>query len=427
MKTLKNNDHNHLSRIHNFLVKLGPTLILPISLVAFSSIILGISISLPLESFVSSFLNDLSSIVFVIFPILVYVSIIIHFHNDKNNNTIINSLITLFIFIAVQSIIVETGIIPSFFIGNLGFYTSYGNESIIHSMTPISFSVFSMMILSFIFIYLDKKISNKNWFLILGFLLVLILTPIFMIISILIWGIGFLISSIPFGFSAFLYGFVNRLLLPFGLHTVLMPTFLYTEIGGVLNIFNASDELVKTIAGDSNIWVFMYSKGMDFTQLNGEIIFEGNKYIYEVSNSYNIGQYQQGFLPILSFGFPITAIVFILWKGWENGKTFLFFTLITALSGISEITEFSFIFISPTLYFFNALIFGLSFWILNILNVSVWISTGWIIDIVMFGIMPSLKGFETNWYWIPIIGILLGLIYSLVYCFVYSKNFKKIT
>ncbi len=399
---------------------LGSALIFPISLMAFVSLFLGLSFVLPQEFLITIFIKKISSIIFTSFPILIYLTIIIHYHEDKKNDTMINAIIVLFIFIGVQSIIVKTEIIPKNMINELGNLTSYDGS--INEINLISFSIFSMMVLSSIFIYIDNRIMNKQLHILIGFVLVFVLTPIFMCISVAISLIGFLINLLPFGFSAFAYGFTNRMLLPFGLHTTLIPTFLYTEAGGLLTIYDQVGNAVETVGGDSQIWVYMYTNGLDFTKLSGSFVNNGIEYTYSITNSYNIGQYQQGFLPMISFAFPMLGITYILICGWEKGKTFFLATIFTLITGVTEMTEFMFIFISPILYITNAIMFGLSFWILNLLNVSVWISTGWIVDILLFGILPTIQGYATNWYWIPIVGISIGLIYSSIFYLILSKR-----
>ncbi len=384
---------NKWETVKGLLQKLGAAMMFPITLVAFASLFLGLSFVLPSELLITDIINKLSSIIFIFFPILVFLSIIMHFHNNINETTIINSASVLLIFIATL-------------------YISDHLELV---------TVFSMIMLASLLIIVDRRIYNIYLYYLICFSLSLLLILPIIITNYLIYLLGYLISLLPWGLSAFVYGFTNRMLIPFGLHSVLMPTFLFTEAGGLLTIYNDAGEIVNTVGGDSQIWVYMYTNGLDFTQLTGSFINDGMNYTYEVTNSYNVGQYQQGFLPMLTFAFPMLGITYIIMNGWEEGKKFLLITLMTAMTGVTEMTEFSFIFISPTLYIVNALLFGASFFLMNVLDCSVWISTGWSIDIIMFGIIPSLKGYATHWYWIPAIGIGLGIIYSIIFSKVYNK------
>ncbi len=413
-------DENNLAKVRVFLNKLGPVLMLPISLVAFSSIALGVSFLLPTDWFFATFLNTVAMSIFTAFPILVYVSMVHHFYEDKNDTTLINAIIVLMMFIGVQSAIVAQGWIPEMFVSHLGYNQSYGVTGALTAMTPISLSVFSMMVLALVFIWVDKRLKYKELHFLIGVVMIIILTPIFMFITLTIWSIGFIFGFMPFGLGAFFYAVLNRLLIPFGLHSTLIPMFCYSEAGGVLKVYSESGELINTVSGDSAIWAYMYTNGMDFTELTG--YYSTGELWYEVTNTYNVGQYQQGFLPMLTFAFPMLGLTYIYHVGWDKGKTFLFITLGTAMTGVTELTEFTFIFINPILYITNALLFGLSFFLLNILDVSVWISTGWSLDIIMFGIIPSLKGFQTNWYWIPVVGIGIGVLYSSIYYWLLKQD-----
>lgn len=407
-------------KLTSLLSRLGSSLMLPISLVAFSSIILGISFTLPSDIFITTFLNKISLIIFVTLPFMVYISIIIHFHLKRKTNSLINAIIFLFVYIAIQSSIAEWSAIPLTYITNLGTYDHYSVNPEASELNTIGLSIFGMLILGYVFIKIDSWTENNFYLYLMFIFFTLILTPLFMLIYLLLMSIGWLISIFPYGINAFVYGFVNRLLVPIGLHSILMPTFLYSSVGGVLTLTSESD--VITITGDSQIWVYMYTHGMDFTVSSGNVLVDGIQYSYQLTNTNDIGQYQQGFIPMITFVYPMVAIAYTIKYGWEKGNKFIFVTLITMATGVTEITEFSFIFINPYLYFVNAIITGLSFMILNILNVSVWISTGWSLDLILFGIIPSIKGFQTNWYFIPMVGLVLGFLYSTLYIILDTKS-----
>lgn len=388
---------------------------MPISLLAFSSLFLGFSYVFPPEWFISIFISTLSRVIFTIFPISVYSAIIINFHKKKNNYTYISAAIFMLIFIGIQSVIVSTGIIPEQMITNFGSYTSYDGE--LKLMSPISMSMFSVILMAIIFIWLDGWINHKQMFVIYAILLTLILTPIFMGISVILWLIGLLISSIPFGIGTFFYGFINRLLLPFGMHTLFFPAFLFTGAGGSLEIYDSTgNDLLQVINGDSYIWQFMYTHGIyNLTGESGSGFYQGTEYVWKLVNTSNPGQYGQGFIPIITFAFPMLAISLIIRDGWQEKKNMLFLAMMTMCTGVTEMFEFTFIFINPWLYILNAVMVGLSFMLLNIFDTSVWISTGWSLDLILFGIIPAMKGFQTNWIYIPLVGVGIGIIYSLLY------------
>ncbi len=396
-KTISTNDIK--LNFKAILNKLGAALMFPLSFLAFVSVFLGISYLFPVDFFLRNFISKISIPFFSVFPLLIFISLINVYHNNKNEQTIIKSLIFFLTFYAFI-LIVETRI----------------NKS-------INISIFTSMILATIFILLDKKRIHLSLWVLIAFGLAFIFVPIFIFINITISFIGLIINGLPIGINAFLYGFINRLLLPFGLHSVMIPTFGWTSIGGELNIYNTSGELVKTIAGDSPIWMFMYSNGIkDFADV-GNFIVDGTQYSFILRGNTAVGQYQEGFIPIISFAYPMVALTYWFFNRDEKSKVLLLGVLVTMFSGITETTEYFFILINPWLYLLNAVMVGLSFMLCNILNAHVWLSTGWIIDILLFGIIPWIKGFQTNWYWLIVIGLIVGSLYSTLFILIdkYTK------
>jgi len=135
-----------------------------------------------------------------------------------------------------------------------------------------------------------------------------------------------------------LYGFLNRLLLPFGLHQI-MNTFFWFQlpIGG---------EQIKPITGEVNnpgsiMWV------------NGDI----NAFTAGVAGS---GLFQSGFFPIMMGGVPAIAVAMILAAKKENRKEVAGFlggvAVVSLVSGITEPIEFSFVFLSPLLLILHSLL-----------------------------------------------------------------------
>lgn len=394
-KIISTNDNTF--NIKASLDRLGAALIFPLSFLAFVSIFMGVSYIFPSDWFIVEWVRSVTGVFFGIFPYLVYISIIIIFIQDKDNQTILESLIFL---LSVNAVYIFTGEYFEF---------------------EHSFNLFLTMITSFTFIYIYRyKVYKWSW-VPMGALLSLIMIPVFLIVNILIIMLGNLIGYLPWGLNSFMYGFTNRLLLPFGLHSVMIPTFAYSSIGGYAEVYQGG-ELVNVINGDSPIWMFMYTNGIKDFALSGVVEVDGVEYTYQVFNDGVVGQYQQGFLPIITFAFPMVALTYCYVNGYENGKVFLMGALLTLCSGITETTEYFFILINPFLYLLNALMVGISFMLCNLLQVHVWLSTGWFIDVILFGIVPSIKGFHTHWYLIPIIGIGIGAIYSYLFILIDNKT-----
>jgi PTS system N-acetylglucosamine-specific IIC component len=133
----------------------------------------------------------------------------------------------------------------------------------------------------------------------------------------------------------FLYGFLNRLLIPVGLHHVLNSIFWFTH-GDFINAAGdlIQGDLFRFLAGDTTAGVFM-----------------------------------AGFFPIMMFGLPAAGLAFITTAKKENRAeviglvTSIAFT--SFLTGITEPIEFSFMFLAPGLYVFHALMTGIALVITN--------------------------------------------------------------
>lgn len=394
---LLNNNLNWKS----ILDRLSAAMMLPLSFLAFTCIFLGVAYILPSNWLIVISVKTLVGILFSLFPLFVFMSIVNTFINDKNSRTMIEALVFIFTIIAILL--------------SIDIYFEIGT----------SFSIFTAMISAVVFINLYRyNIYSFGWVGI-ATLLYIVLGPIFIIVDLLIKLIGSIINILPFGLNAFFYGFFNRLLIPIGLHSVMIPTFAWSPVGGYLELYDSTGEVAHMISGDSPIWLFMYTNQIKDFALQGSVNIDGANYTYQVFNNKVIGQYQQGFLPITAFTFPLVALVYCLYNDFEKGKMILTGAILTAFSGITETMEFNYILLSPWMYLLNATMVGLSFMLCNIFHVNNWLSTGWGIDIILFGFIPWIKGYQTNWYVIPIIGLSIGALYSLLFIYI-DNRFKVI-
>ncbi len=387
-----------VNNIKAILNKVGAALMFPLSFLAFVSLFLGISFILPSNWLLTNILAGISSSVFGFFPYLAFLSLVNVYHGNKDDYTMIIASVFILVILGVK----------------------YSVDN--YSNIEISFSLFSAMIAAALFINIDRFNIHLYLWVLIAAGLSLLLIPGYYILDILILNIGKAINLLPFGLNAFAYGFINRLLLPFGMHSIMIPTFAFSKVGGEMIIYDSAGEVYDVIAGDSPIWMTMYTNNIKDFALEGSFINNGSEYTYIINNSGTIGQYQEGFLPVTGFVFPILALSYCLYNGFDKGKLFLTGAILTMFSGVTETTEYFFIMINPFLYLLNAFIVGLSFMLCSVLDVHVWLSTGWAIDIILFGIAPSVKQFQTNWYWIPVIGVSLGLLYSFLFILIDNKT-----
>ncbi len=390
-------------KIYSFFSKLGSSMIVPISLLPFLGVLISIGnlFSFFNVEIVGMIFMNFSIIIFSFFPILVFLSIVYNFEKEKSGKVLIWSLIFIF----------------SFFVFNDLFFFLF--QKLLPNLIQVDFNLFLGISLGLIFFFLYKNFLTKRIeykIIPVSFLISFFVFLLSFLFYFLIYEISTFISILPFGMNSFLYGFVNRIFLPFGLHTILIPIFLYSIIGGSLYELNNLTGVFELVAkGDSSIWMYAYINEIPFQMIDkfmgSDFIFNGTTYF--ITDNTNPGQYQQGFFPIMIFCFP--AAGFSLSKNIDDPikkKVIIMISFIPMLTGITEPFEFLFVFSSFTLYIFHAFMTGISFMLLSLLNVNVWLSTGWVFDVALYGVLPSiLNGMQTNYYYILVVGIFLSPIY----------------
>ena len=200
--------------------------------------------------------------------------------------------------------------------------------------------------------------------------------------------------------GTWVYGFLERLLIPFGLHHVFYIPFWQTAVGGTAVIGG------QLIEGAQNIF---------FAELA-----DGSITKFSVSAT----RFMSGKFPLMIFGLPGAALAMYRTARPEKRKVagglLLSAALTAALTGITEPIEFTFIFVAPALYLVHCVFAGLAYMIMHMLNVAVGMTfSGGIIDLTLFGIMQG--NAKTNWIWVVIVGI----VYFAVYYFLFSFLIKK--
>ena len=199
------------------------------------------------------------------------------------------------------------------------------------------------------------------------------------------------------GLAVFLFGFIKRLLIPFGLHHIFHAPFWF-EFGSWKN---AAGEIIR---GDQRIFIEQIREGVHLTS----------------------GKFMQGEFPVMMFGLPAAALAIYQTAKPENKKVvgglMLSAALTSFLTGITEPLEFSFLFVAPLLFFIHAVLDGLSFLTLYLLNLHLgYTFSGGFIDFVLLGILPN----KTPWWLVIPVGLVYAVIYYVVFRFLIVKfNFK---
>ena len=200
--------------------------------------------------------------------------------------------------------------------------------------------------------------------------------------------------------GTFIYGLLERALIPFGLHHVFYMPFWQTAVGGTAIIDGV------TVTGAQNIF---------FAELASK-----STTVFSVSAT----RFMAGKFPFMMFGLPGAALAMYQCAKPEKKKVaggLLLSAALTAfLTGITEPLEFTFIFVALPMYAVHCVLAGLSFMLMHILNVGVGMTfSGGLIDLVLFGVMQG--NAKTHWMWVVVVGAVYFVLYYLIFRFMISK------
>lgn len=197
-----------------------------------------------------------------------------------------------------------------------------------------------------------------------------------------------------------IYGFIERILIPFGLHHVFYLPFWQTGVGGSAIV-------------DGNL--IMGAQNIFFAELASPATE-----VFSVSAT----RFMSGKFPFMIFGLPGAALAMYTTAKREKrrvaGGLLLSASLTAMLTGITEPIEFTFLFVAPVLYLFHSLFAGLSYMFTHVFDVGVGMTfSGGIIDLLLFGVLQGNE--KTRWMAIIPIGIVYFIVYFLLFRFMIRK------
>lgn len=197
--------------------------------------------------------------------------------------------------------------------------------------------------------------------------------------------------------AAFIFGIIERSLIPFGLHHIFYAPFWY-EFGSYVS---QNGEVVR---GDQAIFFAQIKDGVELTA----------------------GTFMTGKFPFMMFGLPAAALAIYHEAKPENKKVVAGImgsaALTSFLTGITEPIEFSFLFVAPVLFAIHAVFAGLSFMVMHLLNVKIGMTfSGGVIDFILFGILPN----RTAWWLVIPVGLAFAVIYYFGFRFAIRKFHLK--
>lgn len=180
-----------------------------------------------------------------------------------------------------------------------------------------------------------------------------------------------------------IFGFINRLLIPTGLHQVL-NTIAWFQIGEFTNAAGAvfHGDINRFYAGDGTAGMFM-----------------------------------SGFFPIMMFGLPGAALAMYFAAPKERrpmvGGMLLSVAVTAFLTGVTEPLEFLFMFLAPLLYLLHAILTGVSLFIATLLGIHAGFSfSAGAIDYVL---MYSLPAASKNVWMLVVMGLVFFVIYFVLF------------
>ena len=405
--------------LFSLLQRIGQSFMLPIALLPIAGIFLGIGSSLTNTNMLAAYhlkglmgpgtapyilfslLNSAGSIIFDNLPILFAVGVAIGMARTEKATAALSGIVAFFVMHStIGGLITYTGRSHSFLTGA---------TTEIVGITSLQMGVFGGIIVGlgvaalhnrFYKIELPKVFSffggthfipiiSAITYVGIGILMFYIWPPI----QILINDAGKLVLMSGYG-GTFVYGLLERALIPFGLHHVFYMPFWQTAVGG--------RELVngQLIEGAQNIFF-------------AELASPDTSHFSVAATRFMSGKF-----PLMMFGLPGAALAMYTCARPENkkavGSLLLSAAISSAVTGITEPLEFAFLFVAPPLYVIHCAFAGLSYMLMHMLNVGIGMTfSGGFLDFFLFGILQG--NTKTSWLHVIPVGILYFIVYFIVF------------
>lgn len=511
-KLHKHRDPSKKGAVKEFIAKLSKGLMLPIAMLPIAGIFLGVGAAIAtagsnandagLVTF-GNFFKIPGDVIFGALPVLFAIAIAIAFTKDSGPAALA-AIVGFLVFSGLQQALIEPVMNANKdVIGyNLFFYRpdmlniskgspvagdpQFGLETSLFGtvlgINQLSTSVFGGFLVGFSVAFLYNKFKNIQLHPVIGFFSGVRFIPIITFVALfpitllvlMIWpliGTGFywigfgLGNGNFYGFNSFIFGYIERSLVPLGLHHAFYSPLWYTAAGGTLDLsanaiignniqlyladgttqatwgtlaaqFGYTGAVTGAITGDQSLWAFTNS----FLVNHNVALDNGGVHLISFSDfttapasaGVNIGQYLQGKYVFMMFGLPAAGAAMVMAAPRENRKvagSIIISAAFTAfLTGITEPIEFTFLFLAPWLFwgfhaFFCALAFGLMNWIgLAIPSAAPHIGmtfSGGIIDWVIYGGVQIPGGSNAWW------SLVFGAMYVPIYYFFFLWAIKK--
>lgn len=420
------------SRLFGVLQRVGRSFMLPIALLPIAGLLLGIGSSLTNTAMISAYhlesilgegtplgsvlrvLSDVGSIIFANLPILFAMGVALGMAENEKATATLAAAISFFVMHeTIHSLLEITGRINDNSLPE-------GSISDVVGITSLEMGVFGGIIVGLGVAALHNRFYKIRLPGVISFFggtrfVPIISTVTYTAVGVLmffvwpyiqtaIYALGGLVRSSGY-VGTLVYGFIERILIPFGLHHVFYLPFWQTGLGGTAMIDGS------LVAGAQNIF---------FAELASP-----STSVFSVEAT----RFMAGKFPFMIFGLPGMALAMYRLARPEKKKAagglLLSAALTAMLTGITEPLEFTFLFVAPSMYFIHSLLAGVSYMLMHVLRVGVGMTfSGGIIDFLLFGVLQGQK--KTNWIMIPVVGIVYFAVYYLLFGFM-IKKFNFIT
>ena len=415
------------SRLFGILQRVGRSFMLPIALLPIAGLLLGIGSSLTNTAMISAYhlekilgpgtvansvltvLSDVGSIIFANLPILFAMGVALGMAENEKATATLAAAISFFVMHeTIHALLTITGKIENNSLPE-------GSIADVVGIKSLEMGVFGGIIVGLGVAALHNRFYKIRLPGVISFFggtrfVPIISTVVYTAVGVLmfflwpyiqtaIYALGGLVRSSGY-VGTLVYGFIERILIPFGLHHVFYLPFWQTGLGGSAVIDG------NLVAGAQNIF---------FAELASP-----STEVFSVEAT----RFMSGKFPLMIFGLPGMALAMYRCARPEKrraaGGLLLSAALTAALTGITEPLEFTFLFVAPSMYFIHSMLAGVSYMLMHLLKVGVGMTfSGGIIDFLLFGVLQGQK--KTNWIMIPIVGVAYFAVYYLLFGFMIRK------
>ncbi|MDW2921849.1 glucose PTS transporter subunit IIA [Mesomycoplasma ovipneumoniae] len=497
-KTRKSANNSGAGKLRKILSKLSGAFMLPISVMSIAGLLLGVGAAIAnnansasLKQF-GAFIQALGDAVFAGLPVLFAIAFVIAF-TDESGVAVFATLIGYLVFSSVQTVFitdVDNGV--SILFSGAG-RDPAGLTRLVGGalgFRALQTSVFGGIAVGLVVQYLYNRFHTIQLPQMISFyggkrFVALITIPVMGLLAfvfLIFWpwiGIGLnlfgaSLAKVPYGFESFIFGYIERSLIPFGLHHVFYAPLWFSSAGGdagatiadwalgqgievVSKTTGTGDnqqviyEIVtkaQTIPGDSlkailldhaqnkdkfvgdstaSIYLLKFANTIDYT-VDGKA-FSIPLFTFLENHGFKVGRFADGKFSGMMFGLPAAAAAMIMAAPKENRKVTAGTVIPAAgtsfVTGVTEPIEFTFLFLSPLLFWgFHAFMMALSFMFANLAGVHIpMVFSGGVLDLLIYGAVPVQKG--TNFWWVLVVGLAYVPIYYFVFLFVIKwKNLE---